>query len=231
MKDLLEKAAQYKNPKAFLELGDIYYKGTGVRKNIKEAIKNYEKAAQFNNPDAYCKLGKIYFFGEGVEQDLKKGERYFEYSAQLKNLEDFFYLGYFYSDGILFDINIQKAIYNLEKCTESKYENYLINLPSNGINYESKRYNCFYYRSMNDLGLIYLTVLNDIDKAIENIKEAAFGEYPFAQNNYGLLYQFYLNNQENANYFYHRSSKHQFALAEYNLGYLNEKDGKKRRSD
>lgn len=60
----------------------------------------------------------------------------------------------------------------------------------------------------------------------EYIKEAAFAEYPFGQNNYGILNQFFLNNIDNAEYMFKRSSKHHFAMAEYNLGYLKELNGK-----
>lgn len=36
---------------------------------------------------------------------------------------------------------------------------------------------------MNDIGLICLIIYIDVDKANENVKEAAFAEYPFGQNN------------------------------------------------
>ena len=58
--------------------------------------------------------------------------------------------------------------------------------------------------------------LNEIKKAEDNIKESAFAEYPFGQNNFGLYNEIYLN----AEYMYNKSSKHKFSLAEYNLGSL-----------
>lgn len=171
----------------------------------------------------------MHLFGIGVERNLIKFKKYYQYSAQLNNTEALFTLGTFYSEGIIFDIDISKAIHYFNKCKEIKNEKnkrYTLSPPNVFCYSLTIKYNYLFYRSLNDLGLIYLTVFDDIEKAIDNIKESAFGEYPFAQNNYGLLYQFYLNNLENAEHFYKRSSKHQFALAEYNLGYLKEQEGK-----
>ena len=61
-----------------------------------------------------------------------------------------------------------------------------------------------------------------MEKAEKYIKESAFNEFPFGQNNFGLFNQFYLNKIEYAEYMYERSAKSNFSLAEYNLGYLHE---------
>ena len=87
-------------------------------------------------------------------------------------------------------------------------------------------YNKYCYRSSNEIGLIYITLFQDIEKANIYLSKSAFGEYPYAQNNYGLMNQFYNNKIEDAKYLYERSSRHHFAIAEYNLGYIKEKDAK-----
>ena len=88
-------------------------------------------------------------------------------------------------------------------------------------------YRCNKYddRARNDLGLLYLLDLNDNKKGIEYITKGAMNEYPYAQNNYGLLNQFYFNDIKNAEYFFERSSKHHFALSEYNIGHIKENKG------
>lgn len=83
----------------------------------------------------------------------------------------------------------------------------------------------FYYFSNNEVGLIYLLIFNDIEKATYYVKEAAFGEFQYGQNNLGLLNQFYFNDIQNANYMYTKSSNKKFPLSFYNLGYLEEKNG------
>lgn len=84
--------------------------------------------------------------------------------------------------------------------------------------------NEFKYLSMNNLGLLYITASQDIEKGIEYIKESAFAEFPFAQNNYGIIFQFYLNKIENAQHMYGRASEHNFSLSEFNIGHMFEKD-------
>lgn len=81
---------------------------------------------------------------------------------------------------------------------------------------------------MNNLGLIYcFSQYKDKEKSQKYIKDSAHNEYPFGQNNYGLINQFYEEEKiDNAIHFYERSSDQFFALAEYNLGYIKEKCGK-----
>ena len=71
--------------------------------------------------------------------------------------------------------------------------------------------------------MLYLISLNDIEKAEKYLKEAAYSEFPFGQNNLGLLYQFHLKNMNNAIHFFGRSSEHNFSLSFYNLGHYKEK--------
>lgn len=82
---------------------------------------------------------------------------------------------------------------------------------------------------MNNLRFIYLTKIKDQDD-IENYKKAFYYlnkvscvQFSYIQNNYGLFYQFYDNNDDHAKEYYENASKMKFALAKYNLGYLKEK--------
>lgn len=59
----------------------------------------------------------------------------------------------------------------------------------------------------------------------KSIKIAAYNEYPFAQNNLGLIFQFFDNNEQEAEYFYKKSSEHKLLLSTYNLGKLYETQG------
>ena len=49
--------------------------------------------------------------------------------------------------------------------------------------------------------------------------------------NADLFNQIYLKHIGNAEYLYERSSKHNFSLAEYNLGYLKEKESNSKKSE
>lgn len=54
------------------------------------------------------------------------------------------------------------------------------------------------------------------------MKESAFAEYPFGQNNLGLFYQICLKENDKAENMFEGSSKHNFALAKFNLGMIRE---------
>ena len=225
-KKYYELAAKQNNSHAFLSLGNLYYKGYGVQQNYSTAKKYYELAAFQSHPDAYLNLGILYENGDGVEQNFNMAKFYYENSAKQNNFKAFFYLGEMFSVGYHFDINIEKAIYYYKKCSKIHFVEYK---PPMNI-YLAFRYNRYCYRSSNNLGLIYLTVLNDLDNSIEYLKESGYGEYPFGQNNLGLLYQFFLNDIGKSLHMFMRSAEHNFSLAEFNLAHYYEKEGKNKES-
>ena len=220
-KKYLKSAAKYRNSEALFVLGYLYTQGKIVKQNFSKAEKFLILATYENNSDAYQLLGTMYFNGIGVERDIRKGFKYFEYAAQLMNSKSLLILGYLYSSGNTFiDIDIAKSIDCYLKCI-SNYDKKSLLFYNHYSPFTNFKTNLIYV-SYNDLGLIYITVYEDVNNAIKYIKEAAFAEYPFGQNNYGLLIQFYFNKIENAKLMYEKSATHNFALAEFNLGHLYE---------
>lgn len=71
------------------------------------------------------------------------------------------------------------------------------------------------------LYLIHEDIIN-IEKAKFYIQTSGNNEYPYGQNCYGLYYQYYFNDDENAEYMYSKASKNNFKLAEFNLGHFYE---------
>jgi len=57
-----DRVAQY-------NLGWFYYKGEGVERDFKEAMKWYRKAAEQGDTKTQFNLGAMYYKGQGVEQD------------------------------------------------------------------------------------------------------------------------------------------------------------------
>lgn len=57
-------------------MGECYYYGRGVKKNLTKAIEYYKRAA--NNDDSLEKFGEIYYYGKGVDVDYKKSFEYYE---------------------------------------------------------------------------------------------------------------------------------------------------------
>ena len=227
-----QKAKEYfeqsiKNPNSFgyLYLGLLYHYGEGVEQDYSKAKKYFELSSFLNNSYAILSLGFLYERGLGVEKDHLKAKEYFIMAAEKNNPHALYILGSFYLNGNIFKLDIDQAIKCFLKCSNIEYDK---NTNKNGSSNLFK--NQFNNHSENDLGFIYLSFFDDYDKANYHFKNAAFNEYPFAQNNFGLFNQFYINNIKFAQYMYERSSKHNFALAQYNLGYLCEIDNKPEQS-
>ena len=220
-----KSAADNNDSDGLYYLGNLYLKGLGVEKNPREAIKLFEKASQKNNPKAFIKLGIFYSRGIIVPRDYLLAKQYFELASLQNNPSSFFYLGDLLSNGEYFDVDLPKAIDNFQKCSEIENEFVFAYKDKDNSYIPEYRPNKYRYRSFNDLGLIYIIFYKDAESATKYIKASAFGEYPFGQNNFGVLSQFYLSSIENAKYMYERGSKQNFAPAEYNLGHLFESQG------
>ena len=67
----------------------------------------------------------------------------------------------------------------------------------------------------------------NLRKELVILKKSVFAEYPFGQNNFGLINEIYLNKKENVEYVNQKSSRHNFPLAEFNLGQMLESENKK----
>jgi len=50
----------------------MYYRGLGVPRRYKEALKWHSRAAEQGNLDSIITLGLMHFKGEGVEKDFKE---------------------------------------------------------------------------------------------------------------------------------------------------------------
>lgn len=217
-------AADKDDPNALNELGIIYLEGAeGIEKNYNNSMKYFLKSAESNNSDSFYYLGKMYYEGIGVEQDYKKALEFFEYSVYYCNMKALFYLGRIYENGYRINVDIQNAIKYYEECALNHDEIFIF-YDENEWN-EDNHINRYYYCSNNDLSLIYLTEKDflDIAKAEKYLKITVNNEYLFGQNNLGLFYEFYSNEIQNTIYYYNRESKNHFALAEFNLGRVNEK--------
>ena len=75
------------NAGAQYNLGACYYKGEGVTKDEKEAVKWFTKSAEQGNVYAQRDLGVAYYKGEGVTQDYKEAVKWFTKSAEQGNAE------------------------------------------------------------------------------------------------------------------------------------------------
>ncbi len=95
---LYEKAVKLGSVESLTNLGDMYFQGLGVRKNLKKAKEYYENAAAQSDRDALHNLGHMYHEGTGVTKDLTMAKECYEKAAELGNPLSIFNLDrmYFY---------------------------------------------------------------------------------------------------------------------------------------
>lgn len=70
-------SAKYKNPLAYIRMADYYRDGTGVKKDLKVALVNYELAAQAGNQNGLYNAAVFYFNGWGTNKNYEKAAKYF----------------------------------------------------------------------------------------------------------------------------------------------------------
>ena len=79
--DAARKAAEQGNPLSQFNLGLMYYKGRGVRRDYKEAVKWWRLAAEKGFAEALNNLGMMYGNGDGVAQDDVEAHKWFDLAA------------------------------------------------------------------------------------------------------------------------------------------------------
>lgn len=93
------KAAQQDNSTAQYELGNCYWNGKGVAKNLEKAFEWYFKAANKGLPHAQNQLGNCYQYGEGVKKDIRQALEWHTKAAEQGDafsqiaLGDYYYRG------------------------------------------------------------------------------------------------------------------------------------------
>jgi uncharacterized protein len=100
--DELRKAAERGDAQAQYYLGEAYYIGSGVPKNLAEAIKWYRKAAEQGHAQAQFALGHSYRTGDGVPQNLSEAAKWWRKSAEQGFADAQFNVGLMYliGDGV-----------------------------------------------------------------------------------------------------------------------------------
>jgi TPR repeat protein len=99
-KDWLEKAAAAGDVYATHMLGQMYYEGRGVAKDLAKARGLFETAARMGHTYSMNALGRMYKLGETVPVDLALARRYWEESASRGDIYGIDNLGFVYLEGV-----------------------------------------------------------------------------------------------------------------------------------
>lgn len=98
--DALRTKAQSGDPAAQTSLGWIYQKGTGVKPDMKEAVKWFKQAADQNYPEALAALGEMTQAGQGVPADPVEAARLYRLAAEKGSVAGQYNLAFLYEQGL-----------------------------------------------------------------------------------------------------------------------------------
>lgn len=149
-------------------LGDCYYEGEGVTKDLQKAVYWYQKAAEQGYAPAQYSLGYCYQEGEGVTKDIVQAIKWYDKASEAGDADAQNALGDCYYEGIGVPQNYKEAFY-------------LFNKAANKDNVEA----------MYSLGYCYLNgegTETDTQRGIYWLKKAADEGHDLAQYNMGLCY-------------------------------------------
>jgi hypothetical protein len=98
-KKLWEQLAAQNDPAALTNLGIMYEKGLGVKRDMQAAEAMYLRAANLGYQQGQFDLGNLYYNGDGIKQDYKQAGRWYMAAALSGHLRSQYYLAQMYENG------------------------------------------------------------------------------------------------------------------------------------
>ncbi len=154
---------------AQLQVGNFYFAGTGVARDLPKGAKYHRKAAEQGLAAAQYQLAMDYRLGEGVEQDKTEAAVWFRKAAEQNNLEAQVALGLCYAQGDGVEANGAEGLEWFRKA-----------VAQGSADAEYQIGKCF---------LEGIGVSKDIEQGIQWMRHAAERGFPPAQNRLGLCYE------------------------------------------
>ena len=119
--ELLQQA-EYGDVEAQCELGDCYYYGNGVSKDLEKAFMWFSKAAEQGSDFAQCALGFMYENGELVSKNIEKAIEWYNLAAEQGNPDAQYLLAELYFDGEEVQEDLAKAVNLYRKAAAQGHE-------------------------------------------------------------------------------------------------------------
>ncbi len=101
-----------------LELGNIYYSGSGVDKDYQLAFSFYETAAKNGSVLGLSEVGYMYVAGEGVDRDYQKGREALSMAAGQNDRYAQYWLGEIYRQGLGVPVDKELALTWFQKAAD-----------------------------------------------------------------------------------------------------------------
>ena len=224
-----EKAAQYDNTRAMINLGNIcegYGRDDESNPDYKGAMKWYTKATQLGDQKAKLNLGNLYHYGHGVRKNYRKAAEIYKELAMSGYTEGYFYMGLYFQKGFHFKQNYDAARYFYEMGAAANDSLSMMNLGAmygKGLGVEVDHQKALYWYieagkrgdtlAYVNIGWFFETgraVKQDYKLAIDWYKKGAEAREPHAMNNLGAMYERGLGvkkDQKKAEYWYAKAKK------------------------
>lgn len=131
-----KNASDLNEPRSQYELGNLYFDGIAVQKNVGLAIQLYQKSSDNGYKYAQNRLGDCYYFGTGVPKNITQAFDLYTRAANGGLLDAQFSLGVMYEDGEGVPKDYKKSLENYLKAAMSGHadaQNNLGNLYHKGL--------------------------------------------------------------------------------------------------
>ena len=109
-KNYNKKGVASNSAEAMYNLGILYLKETGSKRNMAAALDLFQQAADLNYVPAMVNLGHLYQRGDSVTQDFAKAFQLYKQAADLNNKSGVYWTGYMYYKGLGTVQDYSKAI-------------------------------------------------------------------------------------------------------------------------
>jgi TPR repeat protein len=109
-KNYNKKGVASNSAEAMYNLGILYLKETGSKRNMAAALDLFQQAADLNYVPAMVNLGHLYQRGDSVTQDFAKAFQLYKQAADLGDQNGIYWTGYMFYKGLGTAQNYSKAI-------------------------------------------------------------------------------------------------------------------------
>jgi len=117
--DLFEEAADEGSTSALLMLGQIYFAGETVPRDLRKAFKFYSRAADGGEPAGMLMSGMAYIHGYGVDKDEQKGKELVCKAVGSDYPLALVYLSTMYQSGLAVPMNRELSLYYSRRAAQT----------------------------------------------------------------------------------------------------------------
>lgn len=192
-------AAEDDEEDGYFVLGELYFNGWGVTKNIQKALENYKMSAAYGNKTAMNQIGIIYMGDESFETNPEQSFYWFNEAAKKGSEVGMNNVGYCYKNGFGIEADAEQAAEWFKKAAELGYVDAMVELGEyyQDTLFDVKKAKTWYLKAaklgnaeaQNKLGVLYADIENDYKEAVKWYKKAMEQDNPWAYRNLGICYR------------------------------------------